>query len=33
MLGGCQRGGMGHRAMLPSEGHRTLPGHAWVPCR
>lgn len=32
VLGGCQRGGMGHTAMLPSEGHRTPPGHAWAPC-
>ncbi|SIM45766.1 hypothetical protein SAMN04489832_0073 [Micromonospora cremea] len=29
VLGGCQRRGMGHVAMLPSEGRRTLPGHAF----
>lgn len=33
VLGGCQGGGMGHVAMLPSEGGRTLPGHALVVCR
>ncbi len=33
VLGGCQGGGMGHVAMLPSEGRRTLPGHASAVCR
>jgi hypothetical protein len=30
VLGGCQRRGMGHVAMLPSEGRPTLPGHAFA---
>lgn len=29
VLGGSQRRGMGHVAMLPSEGRRTLPGHVF----
>ncbi|GLZ62308.1 hypothetical protein Misp05_58840 [Micromonospora sp. NBRC 107095] len=33
VLGGCHGGGMGHVAMLPSEGYRTLPGHASTVCR
>ncbi|RAO04171.1 hypothetical protein ONO23_03156 [Micromonospora noduli] len=33
VLGGRQGGGMGHVAMLPSEGRRTLPGHASAVCR
>lgn len=33
MLDGCEGGGMGHVAMLPPEGRRTLPGHASVLCR
>ncbi|GGO14307.1 hypothetical protein GCM10011576_25240 [Micromonospora parathelypteridis] len=33
VLSGCQGGGMGHVAMLPSEGRRTLAGHAPAWCR
>lgn len=33
VLGACQGGGMGHVAMLPSEGRLTLPGHALAGCR
>ncbi|MFF4875488.1 hypothetical protein [Micromonospora sp. NPDC000668] len=29
VLGGCQGRGLGHVAMLPPEGRRTLPGHAF----